>query len=214
MRVQHEFDFALPGRWWEVPLDDPAATKQAIAAIARDTLGRDDARARMRIDMRRRFEEVADEARRIDAHQMYMCRELVPGVPLPSSLTVARPPMMLGGDPGASVAAGIAAMRRLLGPPPDGTDEAEVPVSDTGAVRRVRLVTGVPGKDGSAPEITSLEADYWLLQPGHRVPLLMSFGCGLVGLREQLVDLFDVIVQSVRWRPDAHAGRQVETGAG
>ncbi|MCU1480532.1 MAG: hypothetical protein JWQ19_1318, partial [Subtercola sp.] len=49
------------------------------------------------------------------------------------------------------------------------------------------------------PEVTTVEVDYWIAAPHGRV-LLLSFACGMPLLRDQLVELFDLIVSTLRWR--------------
>lgn len=191
------FDFALPGTWWLVPVADPDVSVKAIGRAVEQAVGRRDADARLRAELRERFTDVADRARTAGAAQVHLCREVVPGVPLPGTLTVYWPRIALraSGESDPAVA-----LHRVLGAPDADTSEAELADLPTGAgIRRTRIVTGSAAPDGSAPDVTTVEVDYWLATPGGRV-LLLSFACGLPLLADQLVELFDLVVRTTTWR--------------
>jgi hypothetical protein len=212
--AENGFDFALPGTWWLVPVADPSVAARSIARAVEQAVGRRDADARLRAELRTRFTDVADRARTAGAAQVHLCHEIVPGVPLPATLTVYWPRLVLraSGEDDPALA-----LRALLGPPegadagdgaPAGTGvDADVTLDDlpTGpGIRRTRVITGSAAPDGSAPDVTTVEVDYWLATPGGRV-LLLSFACGMPLLAGQLVDLFDLVVRTTTWRFPAGA---------
>jgi hypothetical protein len=193
--AENGFDFALPGTWWLVPVDDPAVAERSIARAVERAVGRRDEDARLRAELRARFTDVADRARTAGAAQVHLCHEIMPGVPLPATLTVYWPRLVLRAsgesDPGA-------ALRAVLGPP-DGDDVALDDLPTGAGIRRTRVITGSAAPDGSAPDVTTVEVDYWLATPGGRV-LLLSFACGMPLLADQLVELFDLVVRTTTWR--------------
>jgi hypothetical protein len=194
--AENGFDFALPGTWWLVPVDDPEVAGRSITRAVERAIGRRDADARLRADLRARFTDVADRARTAGAAQIHLCHEIVPGVPLPATLTVYWPRLALRAsgetDPGL-------ALRAVLGSP-DGAGDVMLDDLPTGpGIRRTRVFTGSAAPDGSAPDVTTVEVDYWLATPGGRV-LLLSFACGMPLLADQLVELFDLVVRTTTWR--------------
>ncbi len=200
------FDFALPGTWWLVPVADPEASAKAIGRAVEQAIGRRDADARLRAELRARFTDVADRARTAGAAQVHLCREIMPGVPLPATLTVYWPRLALRASGEADPAAALA---RVLGAPDAATTQVALTDLPTGAgIRRSRVVTGSAAPDGSAPEVTTVEVDYWLATPGDRV-LLLSFACGMPLLADQLVTLFDEVVRTTTWTfPEPTASRR------
>lgn len=204
MSALPEFDLALPGSWWSIPLDDEATATRAIRRLVAEVAGRSDEDARLRADLRRRFAAAAQQAMGAEAKQLYLCREIVPGVMLPSSLTVYWPPLTLppgAPDGGASGdLADVAGLRLLLGAPDDGQAEEEFAVAGTVGLRRDRLLVSPPEEEGGeGPEVTTVLADYWVVLPGSRQVVLLSFACGMPLLRTELVGLFDLVVATLRW---------------
>jgi hypothetical protein len=189
-----DFDLALPGSWWSIPLDDEPTALRAIRRLVAEVAGRSDDQARLRDELRRRFAAVAQQAMAAEAKQLHLCREIVPGVPLPSSLTVYWPPLVL--PPGPQGAAGL---RSLIGEPEQGQAEEEFAVAGTVGIRRDRLVVSPGGEGQGDPEVTTVEVGYWLVLPGGSRVVLLSFSCGMPMLRTELVALFDLVVATVRW---------------
>lgn len=188
------FDLALPGSWWSIPLENEATAARAIRRLVAEVAGRSDHDARLRADLRRRFAAAARQAMSAEAKQLYLCREIVPGVMLPSSLTIYWPPLAL--PPGTPGAPGL---RRLLGAPEDGQTEEEFAVADTVGLRRDRLVVSPAGDSPADPEVTTVEVGYWLVLPGGSRVVLLSFSCGMPLLRPDLVALFDLVVATLSW---------------
>ncbi|TAJ46854.1 MAG: hypothetical protein EPO52_15075 [Herbiconiux sp.] len=196
------FDVALPGTWWAIPVADPAETERAVGDIVSATIGRRDQDARLRAELRARFLYAADRARSSGAVQLHLCREVMPDVPLPATLTVYWPRIALraSDDP-------VEALRGVLGTITEASDAGAENLGDDdrafpcgAAVRRRRIVTAEPG----SPEegVRTVEIDYWIATPSHRV-LLLSFACGLPDLAEQLASLFDLVVTTLTWTPRA-----------
>lgn len=213
------FDFALPGDWWAVPVAHAEETERAVAALVRDTVGRRDEDATARAELRSRFLFAADRARAAGATQLHLCREVMPGVPLPATLTVYHPRLSLrrlAPTPAAALRAVLGTVREPSGPGGEpgrepgrdqGGEQGREPATELApdadlelpcgpAVRRVREVAAPAGSPEAG--LTTLEVDYYLATPGDRV-LLLSFACGLPALAEQLTELFDLVVATVAW---------------
>lgn len=118
-------------------------------------------------------------------------------MPLPATLTVYWPRIALRASGESDPAL---ALRAVLGPPDREGDDLTLDDLPTGpGIRRTRVITGSAAPDGSAPDVTTVEVDYWLATPGGRV-LLLSFACGMPLLADQLVELFDLVVRTTTWR--------------
>ncbi len=200
------FDFALPGDWWAVPVAHAEETERAVAALVRDTVGRRDEDATARAELRSRFLFAADRARAAGATQLHLCREVMPGVPLPATLTVYHPRLSLrrlGPTPAEALRAVLGTIREPEPEPVVGASADVAPDTDLEfpcgpAVRRVREVAAPA--DSPEAGIATLEVDYYLATPGDRI-LLLSFACGLPALAPQLTELFDLVVATVSWVP-------------
>jgi hypothetical protein len=190
------FDFALPGTWWEIPVDDEAASERAIDALVAQSFGRRDADANARHELRRRFRAAAARARSAGATRLHLCRELLPGVPLPASLTVYRPRIPLLPRVERTPLEQLEAVIE----PVSGADDATIETPTGAVLRRVRDVEA--DADSAEAGIVTLRVDYWLVPPSRR-PLLLSFACGLVGLRSDLVELFDLVIGTLVFREAA-----------
>lgn len=190
------YDLALPGTWWEIPVDDPSATNRAIDRIVGSAVGHRDEDATARNELRTRFRLAASRARTAGASRLHLCREVVVGVPFPASLTVYRPPIPLAEHGGRAPLDQLEAVVEAAAEPDDATLE-------TPAGRVLRRVRVVEAEEGTPEEgLTTLRVDYWLVPPSRRV-LLLSFACGLPELRDGLVELFDLVVNTVSWSAPA-----------
>lgn len=195
-----EIEFLLPGRWTFIPLAHPEATKRVIAQVAEDAVGRSDERARVRAELRARFTLITDKARDGGGQQLWLADELAPGVPFPASITAYWPALSIGRqDDPEDVEAAREALRALLGPAEEGADEAGLTVGGRAALRRAVITRGPVTADPAAQEIETVEADYWIVRPDGRRVLVISCTCGMPLLRDRLVELFDVMVSTVRW---------------
>lgn len=188
------YDLALPGTWWEIPVDDEKASDRAIDRIIADAVGRRDEDATARQELRARFRLAATRARTAGASRLHLCREVVVGVPFPASLTAYRPPIPLV-DRGERTP--LDQLEAVVDPAME-PDDVTLDVPAGRVLRRVRVVEA----DEGSPEegLTTLRVDYWLVPPSRRV-LLLSFACGLPELREGLVELFDLVVGTLAWSP-------------
>lgn len=186
------YDLALPGTWWEIPVDDESATDRAIDAIVGSAVGHRDEDAAARHELRTRFRLASSRARTAGASRLHLCREVVVGVPFPASLTVYRPPIPLTERGERTPLDQLEAVVETA----TESDDLTLEMPSGRVLRRVRVVEA----DAGSPEegLTTLRVDYWLVPPSRRV-VLLSFACGLPDLREGLVELFDLVVGTLAW---------------
>jgi hypothetical protein len=133
--------------------------------------------------------------------RLHLCRELLPGVPLPASLTVYRPRIPLAPRADRTLVEQLAAVIE----PASGSDDATIDLPSGTVMRRVREVQAEA--DSAEAGVDTLRVDYWLVPPSRR-PLLLSFTCGLVGLRQELVELFDLVIRTLAFPVDQGGPRR------
>jgi hypothetical protein len=204
-----DIEFVLPGSWRFVPVADEPAAKRAIGRITEQTVGRADERARLRADIRARFTAAADRARGAGGEAMWICDEITPGVPLPASIVLYRPALMVRHEESAEQRR--AALHELLAEPRSDVAESDLVCGGQPAVRRAEMVSGPATDEPDAPIAETIECDYWIVQPDGRGVVLLVFACGMPLLRDKLVELFDLIVATSRWKDGASVPPVAET---
>lgn len=109
-----DVEFVLPGTWRYVPVADAIASKRVVARVTEQAVGRTDDRAKLRADIRSRFTVAADRARDAGGEAMWICDEIMTGVPLPASIVLYRPPLVTRSA--ATVDERRVALHDLIGP--------------------------------------------------------------------------------------------------
>jgi hypothetical protein len=199
--MTHELSprFALPGTWGRVNLDSDATTQRSIRRVVEHSLGRDDNLATLRADVRKRFREAADIARASAAIDFYVSLEIAPGVPLPAWLAVFLP--NVAREDFDSL--GLSDLMLTLDESTASATGAESVASgrfESGKVQAVRQVfhrTNAATDDEPATEL--LQVDYWLAASRPNRIALLSFTTQLIEFEEQMLDLFDAAISTVRW---------------
>ncbi len=196
------FEFSLIGTWWSLPVADVAESERAIQRVLVEAIGRRDDRARLRRMLSERLTAIVADARTVHAEQLYFARDIAPGVPMPVSLGIYWPALRsLPADVAGSPKLARAALKAALAE----TDaagavraQAESMVA-AGAVLRRTYVSDSQVEEG-APVGRILRVDYWITSPASDRFVLLSFSSQLAALEEQLLQLFDAIVSSIRWK--------------
>jgi hypothetical protein len=174
----------VPADWFTVPLGDVAARRKAVAGLVTRQAGRGDEAAPLRARLRRELNQVADQAASAGGTHLAVSLMVAGGMPIPASLTVYRT-----GIPTAVVSP--EELARML-----DVGEADVFTGeDRTVLRRVR--SGVAPQDVAESQVPQLLIDYWLSLDGLSEVLALSFSSPLVQVREPLIDLFNVIADSV-----------------
>jgi hypothetical protein len=193
------YTIVLPPGWRHIPVR--RGTDEEIKKIARDVARQfakgqsRDALTAYRIELERKLREVAGEARRKAATDMYVPLGLVHGIPVPASFLVSE--LSLGSvediDP-ARIIANLASA--------DG-DSRPVTVAGAVGARVERSARADPSKNVEYP---SRRVDYVLAVPGdHDRYLAVAFSVVCAGDPDDayvrlLVELFDAMMATWRWR--------------
>jgi hypothetical protein len=177
----------LPSSWWSIDLRDEASRRRSVAQLVEAQLGRADAEAALRRDLRTRLGRATDDAAAAGGRIMAISLMRVEGVPVPATLTVYR-------VPGALDEAGLALLDDVLRDGDhDSLDVGEGPAGTV--VRRVRRRRG--DAELGADAIEQLLVDYWVdPRDGHGMVSLV-FSSPLVQLAPALLELFDTVATSV-----------------
>jgi hypothetical protein len=193
----------LPGTWWNIPVHDAEASKRAIHALANRVTHRMDSFARLRGDLRAQLTELADKARDGGAEQVYLALEIVPGAPLPMSLAVSWPDIDVLGSTPSKPESVIELVRIALSSLPDAVDYQDEEVAELGGtatLRRCKIIEHP--SDGEVGAYDSLVVDYWIAVPGTQNVALLTFSTSIVEERELVLQLFRVMIETLRWTAD------------
>ena len=190
----------LPGSWWRIPVADEDASKRAIHNLADRVTKKIDEFAQLRADLRRDLTLLADEAREGGAGELYLALEIVPGFPIPMSLAVFWPDLNVMGSLPSEPASVIDIVKVALDSLPDAADYTDAETAELGAsVTYRRCKTIEHPADGETPAYSTLLVDYWVAVPGTQHVALLSFSTTFPHQRERMLELFKVIVESLRW---------------
>lgn len=190
-----EFEFALVGSWAAIPVADPAAASRAVRRLVDESIGRADELATFRHGLRSMLDDSVAGSRRGNGQMMYLAREIVPGIPLLATLTIAWPPLApLPVSVGTRPKAARAMLKQMLIENLGGADDTELELEQSVALRRASVVPA-PIADGA----DSLRLDYWVSSPIPGRFVLFAFSTPLLRIRDQVTTLFDTMVESIRW---------------
>jgi hypothetical protein len=193
--------FVLPGNWGRVNLSSESASRQSIRKIAETATGRKEELASVRAELRERFQKAADVAREGGASDLYVAFSLTKGIPLPAWLTVFEPEI----DSTDFDALGIAELKKTL--------DLGITTSDEGVTSKTSDIEGTPIHairqswrrqnhvvEGEIEQTFEfLEADYWLAAPNPNRIALLTFSTALAEYEEEMLGLFDAVIQTIRW---------------
>lgn len=195
--------FAMPGTWSRLDLRSDAAMLRGIRRIADQSFGSADELASLRHEFRAMLTEIAETSRTQHAVDLYFAREITPGVPMPVSLAVFLPEI----DDARFSSLGVEELRTavsaVVSQPGDEKNESVPLATVVQAARRTRVRT-VPESEHT-PRYDLLQADYWLAAARPNRIALLSFSTALADFEEEMLELFDAIVKTVRWTATAPA---------
>ena len=149
--LDEELTIVFPGTWVMVPLHDEEAARRRIQRLVIDRVGRADRLARVRRTAKTELERLVALADDSTAFALALSLEILPGVPFPASIVMAREALPAGVD-------GDDAAARLERAFPD----AEPLTFSFGPVRRRSAVRQTTYDEESAPELV---ADYRFAAP-------------------------------------------------
>ncbi|WP_348788687.1 hypothetical protein [Leifsonia sp. NPDC080035] len=181
--VEDELTIVFPGTWAMIPLNDPERSARSIARLVSERVGRADRLARVRRTAKAELEKLVALAEDSDAFALAMSMEILPGVPFPASIVMAREALPAGDD----------AEARLERAFPDGEPLA----FSFGPVRRRSSVRQTTYEEESAPELL---ADYRFEAPDGERIIHLRVNAPMVTDPDLYLELFDAIVDSISFR--------------
>lgn len=194
--------FVLPGRWGRIALGTSASRRRSARSLVEAALGRADALATARTELRARIEAAADLAAMSGAADLYFAFEIADGVPFPAWLSVYRL------DPG-SLDLGELGLERLtsfLQGSLDGEYQTAGSTEEIGVVRHAwQRPAGTP--EDEAGEM--IEVDYWVAAASPARIARLTFASPMTGFRDELLELFDAVVGNLSWPVDKAGDRVV-----
>lgn len=193
--------FVLPGSWWRVDLTSDEAMKTSIRRVVEESIGRQDDRARLRAELRDAIAAAAEPVREKGAVEFHIARELTAGVPLAASLAVflVRTDLApLEGMPASVVDMTVADAL--------GDDGRIIATALSGGIRATRKSyrREVREREG-IPAHEVVQADYWISAAMPARIAMLSFSTVFADFEDDMLRLFDAIVQTIRWEAGAAA---------
>jgi hypothetical protein len=182
------FAVVLPGDWVTLPLDDQPMLERQISTVVMRRVGRDDRLARLRRDAKEQLRTMAASAAAAGAFRVALALEILPGVPFPAAMVfdfASWPPTA-----GAADADDLTERLRLSF---GGFEILQLECGPT-----ARSAEGAQLRVGS--ETTAdVKIQYWVTSPNAEQLLHITVDAPMASDTELYTDLFDAIVDSIRW---------------
>jgi hypothetical protein len=182
-----ELTIVFPGTWVMVPLHDDEAAARRIQRLVAQRVGRADRLARVRRTAKTELERLVALANDSAAFALALSLEVLPGVPFPASLVLAReewPTRPESPDePGPHLA-------RCF----PGDEALELSI---GPVRRRSAVRQTTYDEESAPELV---ADYRFAAPGGERLIHARINAPMATAPDLYLELFDAMIDSISFR--------------
>ena len=183
--IADELTIVFPGTWAMIPLHDEAAASRRINRLVAERVGRADRLARVRRTAKTELEKLVALADDTDAFALAMSMEILPGVPFPASIVMAREELPGGAEDELA--------ERLERAFPD----ADPLTFSFGPVRRRSIVRQTTYEEESAPELV---ADYRFAAPDGERLIHLRVNAPMATDAELYLELFDAIVDSITFR--------------
>lgn len=191
--------FVLPGTWGRIDVATQERTKATVRDVVERFVGRADEAATIRADLRLQLTSIAESARDGGAAEFYIATEVAPSVPLTATLSVHAPQwditrldeLGIGGLESVLLA-GASAMSG------DRVGERTIDAPEIAVVRQ-RYRREVDRSSSGADPLPLFQVDYWVAAPNPARLALLSFASPMTAFEEELVELFDAVVRTVRW---------------
>lgn len=192
--------FRLIGSWRPVLLNElDSAT--LISEFVASVVGKRDIDATVRARMRHDLTDAIAAARSRDAQAMFIATEIMPGLPMPVTLTVYSPPdMRMSPAVGTSPAAVMTALRASF----EHIDMAHLDTARPSAIAGSEIVRLHHLDDHDLPEqeglhTRTLTADYWYTVPQSKQLVIATFSTPLGDIPNVMLDYFDALVAASYW---------------
>ena len=182
-----ELTIVFPGTWAMIPLHDDDAAARRIQRLVSERVGRADRLARVRRTAKTELERLVALANDSSAFALALSLEILPGVPFPASIVLAREEWPTAREAQPDVAAHLA---RCF--PDDDALELSL-----GAVRRRSTVRQTTYEEQSAPELI---ADYRFAAPGGERLVHARVNAPMATAPDLYLELFDAMIDSISFR--------------
>ena len=180
-----ELAIVFPGTWAIIPLHDQEAARRRVARLVTERVGRADRLARTRRTVRDELDTVVSLAIASDAFALALSMEILPGVPFPASIVMARESWPAGAE-------GTKAERLAVAfPAAESLELSFGPARRSSSVRQTRY------DEQSAPELL---ADYRFAAPDESCVIHVRVNAPMAVEPELYLELFDAIVDSISFR--------------
>lgn len=200
---------ALPGEWFELPVEAEDAPAQ-IRAFAERVYGPGDAKAAVRALLRHRLEGAIEKARGSRRVAMHLGVSLAEGIPMPAHVTVYGAGIPVSTAQDASARAVMDAFVPLAiqaehddasagGAAADSYPANDDRVFDRGEsmiLRRPRLRRL---DDDTVGELVAMQIDYWITVPGQKRVVLLHVDVIETALHSMMQILFDEVAFAARF---------------
>ncbi|CAN5369191.1 hypothetical protein BH09ACT5_BH09ACT5_16340 [soil metagenome] len=189
--------FILPGKWGAIDLTSEASARRTVRQLVERVGGRREEDAPLRASLRSQLQDAADVARGGGAVRLFIGLELTDGFPLSATLAVFLPAI----DTSALEREGVDLTALLERFAPAGDENSRNETFGKGEIKAVRR-TGrkVSPATEERPEAELIQADYWLAAADPYRFAMLSFTSTYVVYENDMIDLFDAIVQTTRWK--------------
>ena len=195
------YALVMPDGWWAIDLDPERRARQIAALVEHQWRGIDDA-PHLKAEARAELERRAGSAEEAGGLQLFLSVGALAGIPLSASLLISSVPLAAADE--------LTELAHRAHEAGRAVSHRELPA---GPALRIRWredaapgqVGGPPAGEAPLPETTCL--DVHVPVPGAPRVLLLQFRTSLEPLADALVEVFDAISTTLRWRSsDGPAG--------
>ena len=185
-----DYGLALPDGWSRIDVRPGPRKRDIQKLLARQFRGVD-AVPRLRQQIQSRLLAMAQAAHASGGIEIYICHQDILGVPVPASLVISLTPATPDGQ--------TLAPQQLAETFSDGQAALVDLPSGTAVRTRRRNVPEPDDPSGNTLPVTNL--DIYLPVPSSDRYLVLAFSTNLDPLADAMVELFDAIARTLRWRP-------------
>jgi hypothetical protein len=191
--VPRSYRLVVPDSWFRIPLEDEQERRDAARALTSRVFRGTDHAPRLRTRLLGSLNDQAAAARAAGGLELYLSMLEAAGFPLSASLLVSLTAGPPAGTGGADAAGSFAALLRGEG--------KQVSTGTVAGQPAVRARHQAGGRAGGRPGqvVPAAAQDVYVLVPGGRAWLLMSFSTPIVELAPQMRELFDAITGTLSW---------------
>ncbi len=192
--------FRLLGSWHAVLLNE-LESRDLVSEFVASVVGKRDIDATLRARMRQDLTTAIATAQAGHARAMFIATEVVPGLPMPVTLTVYSPPRMhMSPAVGTSPETVMAVLKKSFA----ATGMAHLGTARESSIPGSRILRLHHVDDHDLPEqpelhTRTLTADYWYTVPGSKQVVVATFSTPMGDIPNLMLDYFDAVVRASYW---------------